>query len=330
MGHFPAGGGSGGGSVDEITSDDDTVTITDPTGPTVDLSVEGGGGGWPSADGTGPGNLTAETPTDDTVGYNFTDQGSGGFAVDTAGTAGIDIKNSAAGQQLTIENDASVVTAGLQLTVGNAGDPVGIIATDSGSGGITLNEQGTGGIDIETTGGNATTGITLTTQATDTGGITLVETGAGGIFLNSTGTGAVNATSFGGITIEQDGAGDVLRLQAGNGGEATGGILIHAQTLDVSGITLNDESTGGGLNINSDNFISLDTAAGAGSPPAGIELTTDPTDTGGIEITDQGSGGITLTNAGSGNIILTGIPTTDPGVAGALYTTAGALFVSTG
>jgi hypothetical protein len=34
--------GSGGGSVSEITSTDMSVTITDPTGPTVDLSVSGG------------------------------------------------------------------------------------------------------------------------------------------------------------------------------------------------------------------------------------------------------------------------------------------------
>jgi len=35
-------GGSGSGSVSEITSTDNSVTITDPTGPTVDLSVNGG------------------------------------------------------------------------------------------------------------------------------------------------------------------------------------------------------------------------------------------------------------------------------------------------
>ncbi len=35
-------GGGGGGGVEEITSSDMSVTITDPTGPTVDLSVSGG------------------------------------------------------------------------------------------------------------------------------------------------------------------------------------------------------------------------------------------------------------------------------------------------
>jgi hypothetical protein len=39
----PSGGGSG--SISEITSTDDSVTITDPTGPTTNLSVAGGGGG---------------------------------------------------------------------------------------------------------------------------------------------------------------------------------------------------------------------------------------------------------------------------------------------
>ena len=35
---------SGGGSITEITSDDDSVTITDPEGPITDLSVSGEGG----------------------------------------------------------------------------------------------------------------------------------------------------------------------------------------------------------------------------------------------------------------------------------------------
>lgn len=39
------GGGGGGGGITDITSEDDSVTITNPEGPTVDLSVAGGGGG---------------------------------------------------------------------------------------------------------------------------------------------------------------------------------------------------------------------------------------------------------------------------------------------
>ncbi len=37
-------GGSGGDGITRVTSDDDTVTITNPTGPTVDLSAGGGSG----------------------------------------------------------------------------------------------------------------------------------------------------------------------------------------------------------------------------------------------------------------------------------------------
>ncbi len=40
-------GGSGGGGITRVTSDDETVTITNPTGPTVDLSA--GGGSQPGA-----------------------------------------------------------------------------------------------------------------------------------------------------------------------------------------------------------------------------------------------------------------------------------------
>lgn len=45
-----------GGGISEITSTDMTVTITDPTGPTVDLSAPGGGGGSNEV-------AYAETPT---------------------------------------------------------------------------------------------------------------------------------------------------------------------------------------------------------------------------------------------------------------------------
>lgn len=44
MGRFPQGGG-GSGTITEIESTDSSVTITDPTGPIVDLTGAGGGGG---------------------------------------------------------------------------------------------------------------------------------------------------------------------------------------------------------------------------------------------------------------------------------------------
>lgn len=52
-----------------------------------------------------------------------------------------------------------------------------------------------------------------------------------------------------------------------------------------------------------------------------------------LEITTAGSlvlGDLTITVDADGNVILTGLPTTDPSVAGALYTSTGALKVSAG
>lgn len=52
-----------------------------------------------------------------------------------------------------------------------------------------------------------------------------------------------------------------------------------------------------------------------------------------MEVTSAGSlviGDLTITVDASGNVIFTGLPTADPAVAGALYTSTGALKVSAG
>ena len=44
-----------------------------------------GPSGWPITSATGPGNLQAQTATGDSIGYNFNDQGTGGFTAITRG-----------------------------------------------------------------------------------------------------------------------------------------------------------------------------------------------------------------------------------------------------
>lgn len=90
----------------------------------------GGGDGWPTVDGTGPGNLQAETTTDDTTGYQIQDLGSGGINITQGGTAGV-----------------TIATAG-------DGPPTGValVTSASDTGGILLEDNGTAGIAL-TTGG---------------------------------------------------------------------------------------------------------------------------------------------------------------------------------
>jgi hypothetical protein len=114
---------------------------------------------WPAVNGTGSGNLTAQTGSGDTVGYNLTDLGTGGIALTTNhfGGAGIELTDTGGGIGITSDTEVTVST--------------------SGAGQVALEAFGTGRVLIETTGGGATTGIALTTQATDTGGITLANVG---------------------------------------------------------------------------------------------------------------------------------------------------------
>ena len=114
------------------------------------IAAGGGGGGWPGVNGTGPGNLTAQTSGADTVGYNLVDEGTGGITLATPNAAG---------------------TVGIQLV--DSGGGVDIESTNV----VSIGNRGPGEIVLETTGGGATTGITIQTQASDTGGITLANVG---------------------------------------------------------------------------------------------------------------------------------------------------------
>jgi hypothetical protein len=107
-------------------------TVGGEPGTWVQLAT-GSGEGWPTIDGAGPGNLTAETDTDDTVGYNLTDQGSGGITIKQMGTSGIFLQTQGDG------------TSGIELTT-LTGDTGGVSLTDNGTSGILLNNAGTGPI----------------------------------------------------------------------------------------------------------------------------------------------------------------------------------------
>jgi hypothetical protein len=132
----------------------------------------GGGAGWPGVNGTGAGNLTAETGSGDTVGYILADSGSGGIHLGSEGTGSITVQTGGTGALgVTFDLGANDTAPFLVSVAGNGG----IEFIDDGTGGILIEETGTGAITIETTGGGASTGIALTAQATDTGGIVLTN-----------------------------------------------------------------------------------------------------------------------------------------------------------
>jgi hypothetical protein len=206
----------------------------------------GGGGGWPTVNGTGAGNLTAQTVSGDTVGYNMTDLGTGGITLTTNNPAspGLGLFDLGGGNGIEINSVNAIALV--------SNSTYGISLSAEGSGGILLNKSGTGGITIETTGGGATTGIALTTQATDTTGITLTDNSANGngITLTATGrnttgitlsTGA--ATNGGGIVLDQGGVGAIFLSTTG--GLASAGIGLTTQATDTGGIVLMDNSTVG-------------------------------------------------------------------------------------
>jgi Type VI secretion system/phage-baseplate injector OB domain len=164
------------------------------------LTPSGGGSGWPASNGRGSGNLIAATLSSDIVGYNMTDNGTGGFSLSTDGAgAGISI----------VDN------------------------TTAGTGGIDLIETGAGNaIKLTTTGGTATEGINLTTESADVTGINLTDNGSGGINITEGLTGdtlGISITDNGGagIFINENGPGDNLGVNIENSvSGAAGGVTI--------------------------------------------------------------------------------------------------------
>jgi hypothetical protein len=101
--------------------------------------------GWPGINATGSGNLVATTGGGDTVGYQFTDHGSGGFVVLSEGTGEILLQALSGSGGIGIEDDG---THGILITEGS-----------SGTGDIILRQQGSGIININTSGSDIHFGI---------------------------------------------------------------------------------------------------------------------------------------------------------------------------
>jgi hypothetical protein len=112
-------------------------TVGGEPGTWVQLATGSGGAGWPTDNGAGPGNLVAETAVDDTVGYNLTDEGSGGISLTETGSGPIAL--------------SSGVDSG-GTTISDAG-AAGVIVSSTGAGGLDFDSAGGGDIVISYTGG---------------------------------------------------------------------------------------------------------------------------------------------------------------------------------
>jgi hypothetical protein len=193
----------------------------------------GGGSGWPTINGTGAGNLDAETAPSDTVGYTLIDRGSGGVNLNERGTGGISV-------------------------------------TDTGSGGISILEKGTGGLTLEADSTSATQGIQITTGATDLGGINLTNNGVGdpyGVDIldngSTDGIQIVSQATAGGLVIQSQGSGAIgintftspIAISAGStvsifaGGSTGDNITLHASNAQIilQGLPTSDPGIAGAL-----------------------------------------------------------------------------------
>jgi hypothetical protein len=198
----------------------------------------GGGSGWPTVNGTGAGNLTAQTGSGDTVGYNLTDAGTGGISIQTTNPAnanGILIED----QSVSGMFIRTTYTGGAGLKIEDAGTG-GVTIDTTVSGPILINQAGSAGITIETTGGGATTGIALTTQATDTGGVVVTNNSSTGITIGDTGVGGIHVASNGTVAVAASGSAALSLSQTG-----TGGITVTTGASTTGGMTFSDSGSGG-------------------------------------------------------------------------------------
>lgn len=366
MGHFPAGGGGGGsGTISEIESTDHSVTITDPTGPTVDLSVPAGGGTISEIT-SDDDSVTITDPTGPTVDLSVSGGGGGVGQVLSLVYNGADPADFPCWGVPTGWDSTAIATLGAQITVGT-NIASGVLEDTNGNPlpdgytfpatlfvedatifdivafGAYASSPNGGWLAWGTSGGPASQvlfssqGFYVVTPAATGEGINFNDYGDGGVNLASGGVGPV--------LLQQNGTGSITIETSGGG--VTTGLLLTTQVSDTAGIVLTDNSTAG-IGVNGATNISITTFATAGPAPQGIILATDPTDLGGLQISDEGVAGVEITSNGSGpiqitdnggsgieltlnaggNIIMTGVPSADPSVAGALWNDNGLVVFS--
>lgn len=355
-------GGSGGGdvippqssgSIQEITSEDDSVTITDPDGPIVDLSVAAGGATGVSGDVTGgPGvgqipttiaeiqgiPIVITTPaTGDVIQYDGTEfanvPGVGGGSIST----------------ITSEDDSVTITdPDGPITDLSVVFPVSDITSEDAT--ITINQTGSV-FDLSVAGGGGGTISTITSadgsivvtdptgpstdvsaaNANTAAGYRITDTSSAGITLNEAGAGAIAITSSGGgITLDDSSDGTIAigtsaDVTVAIGNSHGGGTIV---TVTSSGGTTISDGSGGELVVDSD--VALSTAGGVVSLTAGSAVITLTHSDGGIAIAASNMGFFSATPINQPTLTGDLTAVTDPNVKDLLTSLIGALSATAG
>jgi hypothetical protein len=199
---------AGGGGISEITSTGDTVDITDPEGPTVNLEVSGGGGGLPDWFQSGAGAPTAENPVPEIFGALYFDTENGGLYMSPDGTnwAGFSAPFSnedglvISPVDFALFNPAGTVgiasysyNGSLQITTPDVGAVSLFINAGSPIGSVTPSEAGDVCIDITTPGMWQATGIENTDWAQFGGVLPTADPHQAGSFWSNLGIVTVSA-----------------------------------------------------------------------------------------------------------------------------------------
>lgn len=279
---------------------------------------------------TGTGADAIKITSSDTAGGLDIDAGTSGIAVDTTGGISLD---SAGASNFTVTGAFDLTTKSTLGSVIIEGGEAAVdaiqINASAVSGGIHI-DSGTGGIDVDTSGGflvdsQAASHITLTgTDAltvSNTGGQLILQSAkaavdavriygsnaAGGIDIDS-GTGGIDISSQGLVSIDAVGGSSNFSLAASGSGQdltlsLTGANssslkILSSSTNATDAIVVN--ASAGGINIDAVGSINLDTT----DTSNGVSIATS---TAGVPVT---IGTATSTTTISGDLVVSGVTTT--------------------
>lgn len=240
-------------------------TVAGEPGTWVELGAVGPAGGWPTNNGSGAGNLEAETGSGDTIGYKLHDQGSGGIALQVSGTGQLILfDNGAEGIQLSSTgSDGIEISANDAIAINTSGGPL-TAEVSGGSGALEIANAGTGGIAI-TPGSGGMTAV-LSEDAGSVTDVSVPDTGTTIVLTTASlavGKWLVSATGF--ANLAASGEVDIVVAEA-------------TATATFAGGTESNPSIGaGGLVPFALNFVATVTVAGtikfnATSTPSGNSI----------------------------------------------------------
>jgi len=223
--------GSGGGGITEITSTGDTVIITDPTGPIVNLEVAGGG--LPPWIQFGDGDPISTNPTTPYI--------QGALYFDTSGSSGLWGATSTTSSDWIQLGGSYYTGAGLSFET----DGTGVATTylsDLGGGGLIISSEGSQLIISDSRiliGVAGITNVSIFTSVGDPNGV-ITAAAVGDVCFDNGTPGVWQATAVGDSNWTRSSTGGGYDSLTGAGETATPGDLTQA-----GGLTVNDSGATG-------------------------------------------------------------------------------------